>query len=162
MDLNTQSNTKMSLIQRFFSFEGRFSRKQYIINNLLLISIGLVLLILFIVLGSLGATETKNAINDGVDISNNIFLTVGISIIILSVIEITAFVSLMSFTVRRLHDIGQSGWFSLLMLIPFATLIMVIVLSIKKGDIGNNKYGIDPILAIQLESTENPNTNCKV
>ena len=161
MDLNTPNNAKMSLIQRFFSFEGRFSRKQYIINNLLLISIGLLLLILFIVLGNLGVTETKNAINDSVDMSNNIFLTVGISIIILSVIEITAFVSLMSFTVRRLHDIGQSGWFSLLMLIPFATLIMVIVLSIKKGDIGNNKYGIDPILAIQLESTENPNTNCE-
>ncbi|RMG81248.1 MAG: DUF805 domain-containing protein [Bacteroidetes bacterium] len=39
--------------------------------------------------------------------------------------------------VRRMHDVGKSGWFAL---IPFYNLI----LAVTEGDKGPNKYGPDP------------------
>ena|SRR5271166_6456323 len=42
--------------------------------------------------------------------------------------------------VRRSHDIGRSGWFALICLIPFAAWYLVF----KSGDPGVNKYGPSP------------------
>ena len=46
--------------------------------------------------------------------------------------------------VRRLHDIGKSGWFLLLLLIPLVGPIILIVWYTKEGDHGTNAYGPDP------------------
>ena len=43
--------------------------------------------------------------------------------------------------VRRLHDIGKSGWWLLISLIPFIGTIWLIILLAKKGDQGTNAYG---------------------
>ncbi len=40
-------------------------------------------------------------------------------------------------TVRRMHDVGKSGWY---MLIPIYNLI----LTVTEGDQGDNEYGPDP------------------
>ena len=42
--------------------------------------------------------------------------------------------------VRRLHDVGKSGWMLLISLIPFG-IIYVIYLLAQKGDEGDNQYG---------------------
>lgn len=47
-------------------------------------------------------------------------------------------------TVRRLHDIGKSGWMYLVAFIPIAGFILLLILFIKEGDQGNNAYGEDP------------------
>jgi uncharacterized membrane protein YhaH (DUF805 family) len=47
-------------------------------------------------------------------------------------------------TVRRLHDIGKSGWMYLVAFIPIAGFIWLLILLIKEGDQGNNAYGEDP------------------
>lgn len=44
-------------------------------------------------------------------------------------------------TIRRLHDIGKSGWMQLVILIPFIGWIWFLILMVKEGDIGTNKYG---------------------
>ena len=44
-------------------------------------------------------------------------------------------------TARRLHDLGVTGWFSLLMIVPGANLIMIIVLLIARGEDNDNRYG---------------------
>ena len=46
--------------------------------------------------------------------------------------------------VRRLHDIGKSGWFLLLLLIPLVGPIILIVWFTKEGDRGPNAFGPDP------------------
>lgn len=49
--------------------------------------------------------------------------------------------------VRRLHDIGKSGWLLLLMLIPFVNFVVVFVLLyfyLKDSDRGVNKFGPSP------------------
>jgi uncharacterized membrane protein YhaH (DUF805 family) len=44
-------------------------------------------------------------------------------------------------TAKRLHDLGVSGLFSLLLLVPGAVLIMTIILLIPRGDDNDNRYG---------------------
>jgi uncharacterized membrane protein YhaH (DUF805 family) len=47
-------------------------------------------------------------------------------------------------SVRRLHDIGKSGWMILINLIPFIGWVWFIVLMIKDSQPGENKYGPNP------------------
>ncbi|MEO0498696.1 MAG: DUF805 domain-containing protein, partial [Pseudomonadota bacterium] len=44
-------------------------------------------------------------------------------------------------TARRLHDIGKSGWWQLVGLIPLIGLILMIYWTIQKSDPGPNEYG---------------------
>ena len=47
-------------------------------------------------------------------------------------------------TVRRLHDVGKSGWFILILLIPFVGAIWFLVLMCLDGNPGKNVYGANP------------------
>ncbi|TRX23614.1 DUF805 domain-containing protein [Flavobacterium franklandianum] len=47
-------------------------------------------------------------------------------------------------TVRRLHDLGKSGWFFFIILIPLIGSIWLLVLFCTEGDQGTNSYGPDP------------------
>ena len=47
-------------------------------------------------------------------------------------------------SVRRLHDVGKSGWMLLLMLIPVIGWIWIFILSVSEGESVENKYGLDP------------------
>jgi uncharacterized membrane protein YhaH (DUF805 family) len=46
--------------------------------------------------------------------------------------------------VRRLHDVGKSGWFMLIALIPIVGGIWLLVLFCTDGVIGQNEYGTNP------------------
>ena len=47
--------------------------------------------------------------------------------------------------IRRWHDLGKSGWLSLLMLVPLFNFFVLIFLWVKKGTDGPNTYGDDPL-----------------
>ncbi len=47
-------------------------------------------------------------------------------------------------SIRRLHDVGKSGWFSLIVLVPVLGLIWLIILFCSNGVDGQNRYGSDP------------------
>ena len=46
--------------------------------------------------------------------------------------------------VRRLHDVGKSGWMYLIALIPLIGAIWLLVLMVTDGESSENKYGINP------------------
>lgn len=46
--------------------------------------------------------------------------------------------------VRRLHDIGKSGWLLLVALIPILGVLLLLFWMVKEGDKGSNAYGADP------------------
>ena len=50
--------------------------------------------------------------------------------------------------VRRLHDVGKSGWFFLIALIPIIGSIWLLVLLATDSIHGENKYGANPKEAI--------------
>ena len=47
-------------------------------------------------------------------------------------------------SVRRLHDIGKSGWALLFALIPVVGWILIIVWACKDSEPGENQYGSNP------------------
>jgi uncharacterized membrane protein YhaH (DUF805 family) len=56
----------------------------------------------------------------------------------------------LSLSARRLHDIGKSGWFILVNLIPIGGFIWYLVLVCSKGNKGANAFGDDPIASSAL------------
>lgn len=47
-------------------------------------------------------------------------------------------------SVRRLHDIGKSGWMLLIALIPLIGAIWLLIIMARDSDFGENKYGLNP------------------
>jgi uncharacterized membrane protein YhaH (DUF805 family) len=46
--------------------------------------------------------------------------------------------------VARLHDMGKSGWWSLILFVPYFNLLAILVLSLFKGMGQDNDYGQVP------------------
>ena len=46
--------------------------------------------------------------------------------------------------VRRLHDVGKSGWMILIVLIPLIGPILLLVLIVQDSQPGENQYGPNP------------------
>ena len=47
--------------------------------------------------------------------------------------------------VRRLHDVGRSGWWWLLVMIPVVGWVVLLYWTVRRGDMGPNAFGPDPI-----------------
>ncbi len=47
-------------------------------------------------------------------------------------------------TVRRLHDVGKSGWMLLVLLIPLIGAIWILILEVTDSNPGENQYGQNP------------------
>ncbi|MFI7026726.1 DUF805 domain-containing protein [Micromonospora sp. NPDC049900] len=47
-------------------------------------------------------------------------------------------------SVRRLHDLGRSGWWLLIGLIPIVGWIVLIVFFVQDGQPGPNRFGPSP------------------
>lgn len=50
---------------------------------------------------------------------------------------------LVTMQVKRYHDLDMSGWFALLLLLPFLGKVMAVVIGILPGKPGDNRYGPD-------------------
>jgi uncharacterized membrane protein YhaH (DUF805 family) len=59
-----------------------------------------------------------------------------------------------SITARRLHDIDRSGWWMLLGIIPIIGWIVLLVWYCKRGTVGPNRFGPDPLGEHRLDLAE--------
>ena len=57
---------------------------------------------------------------------------------------LAVFIPGLAVSIRRLHDVGKSGWFLLISLIPLVGLIWLIVVLASAGNPGENEYGAVP------------------
>lgn len=62
------------------------------------------------------------------------------------IIGITHLIPGLGIVVRRLHDVGKSGWFYLIILIPLIGFIWILVLFCTDGVKEDNKWGSNPKL----------------
>ncbi|EGK61653.1 hypothetical protein HMPREF9081_0437 [Centipeda periodontii DSM 2778] len=113
--------------EMFLTYHGRLNRKPYILRGLL---VGITSSILSNVMGVM-AESSSLALNL-------------VSLVLLVVVLALCVVSVM-LMIRRWHDLGKSGWFSLLLLVPLVNLVVGLYLWVKKGDDGPNRYGEDPL-----------------
>ncbi len=110
---------------RYADFDGRASRQEFWMFNLfyLLFVIAISLLII-----PFGNSETGLNIIFGIIV----VYSLGLAIPIWAV------------TVRRLHDIGLSGWWSLLSFIPYLGTVVLLIMCCMDSKPGSNKYGNNP------------------
>lgn len=57
---------------------------------------------------------------------------------------LVAFIPGLAVAVRRLHDVGKSGWMILISLIPVIGAIWLLVLLVTDSEPGKNQYGESP------------------
>ena len=61
-----------------------------------------------------------------------------------SIYSIALLLPALAVAVRRLHDIGKSGWWLLLAFIPIVGWIILIIFYCKEGDHARNAWGENP------------------
>lgn len=64
--------------------------------------------------------------------------------IIFEVINAVLAATLICASIRRLHDTGKSGWYTLWYLLPFIGWIIELILLCKASQPGDNQYGPSP------------------
>lgn len=108
----------------YANFTGRARRKEYwmfaLFNGIFIIGI-------MLVSGGIAAATDMPAIM-------GLYMIYALGVLVPS----------LAVVVRRLHDVGKSGWFYLIGLIPLIGPIWIFVLLVTEGDTGPNQYGPDP------------------
>ena len=64
--------------------------------------------------------------------------------IVFVALSIAALIVCLPLLVRRLHDIGKTGWFALLALIPIVGWIILIIWNCTDSQVESNEYGPSP------------------
>lgn len=113
------------------SFKGRINRKTFLIQSLIvgLLQLSNVFIMSYVQKTLLATTDTGTAI-----------MSLPISLLSL-IVSISVMVFIISITIKRWHDLGQSGWWTLLNFIPLVNIGLWIYMICKKGDSGSNQYG---------------------
>ena len=115
----------------FFSFSGRIGRLRYLAYVM-----GLYLLLILVggIVGAvMGGAGLFDAANDDLPLS---------AWALLVPIYLVLLVYGFAFMVRRLNDIGWSGWLCLLVIVPFLGGLFALAILFIPGTDGENKYGM--------------------
>ena len=67
-----------------------------------------------------------------------------LTIIVGGVLSIAVLIVCLPLLVRRLHDIGKTGWFALLALVPIVGWIILIIWNCTDSQVESNEYGPSP------------------
>ncbi len=57
------------------------------------------------------------------------------------ILSFALFIPNLAITARRLHDVGKSGWWMLVSLIPLIGPVILIIFCATKSDVGPNRFG---------------------
>jgi uncharacterized membrane protein YhaH (DUF805 family) len=116
-----------------FSFKGRISRNEYW-YRLILQPIGAIILTIAVgaVFGAFGAVDVQKSV---------LFNIVG------SAIWLGYLLAFLAAHSRRWHDLGMSGWWTLVTFVPLVGLVAFFMCGCVRGDAGPNIYGSDPLEA---------------
>jgi len=118
------------LTNKYADFKGRARRKEYWMWTLYYT---VILLFAMVLDNALGLNFELLGQNLGY---GWLYVTIGI----------THLIPGLGIVVRRLHDVGKSGWFYLIILIPLIGFIWILVLFCTEGDKEDNKWGSNPKL----------------
>jgi uncharacterized membrane protein YhaH (DUF805 family) len=113
----------LKVLNQYADFNGRARRKEYWMFVLINIVFGLIAIVLDRVFGM------ESEIGYGP---------------LYGLYTLAMFVPNLAVSVRRLHDVGKSGWMLLIALIPIIGAIWFIVLTLTGSDSGENQYGVNP------------------
>ena len=111
-----------SFLRKYVSFSGRISRSEYWALKLLILPIMVIIL-----LNGVAMVWDKTGNDSGILV---LFVIIFISYIYFNIVA----------DVRRLHDIGESGWLVLLELVPLVNIVIAAFLFFKGGQAVGNQH----------------------
>lgn len=114
----------MLALQKYAVFSGRAQRKEYWYFYLFTVLITLALAILDMLIGSFDKVS-------GVGVLSGLY-------------SLAVLIPNLAVTVRRLHDTNRSGWWFLVVLVPFIGGIVLLVFLVQDSTPGPNQYGANP------------------
>ena len=117
----------------YANFKGRARRKEYWMYTLIFT---VLLIALMTIMFSVLSFSDESEIETG----PGVYLTVILVIVFL----FAHFIPTIALTVRRLHDTGKSGWWYLIVLVPYLGNFVIFIFTLIDGDRGDNKYGSNP------------------
>ncbi|MEM9331303.1 MAG: DUF805 domain-containing protein [Pseudomonadota bacterium] len=118
-------NDTPSLAWLFFSFKGRIARQSYALSIFFLV-LPQIIVVLQIV---------RNEGNDG---------ALALWVLALLGVVVASFWSILAIVVKRLHDLGVTGWLALLVFFPTINWIFMLVLAVIPSNQQVNQYGPPP------------------
>lgn len=138
--------------RRYFEFSGRSSRKEYWM-------FALFMFLVYVVLGGIIAAQMPwqamldNRVSGALAFQDMMRSTsVLVSGGLLALFVLASLIPAIAVTVRRFHDQNLTGWlvlvFAVLEQVPYIGGILSIVqlvMMARKGTVGANKYGADPL-----------------
>ena len=136
-----------TLKNRYAQFSGRASRSEFWFFVLFNLIVSIIFAILDSVLGTGYTYEvTTNTLATATTeaASVNVTQTIGY---LQSLYGLAVLIPSIAVSIRRLHDIGKSGWWILLSVIPLVNIIGVFVLIyfyVQDSQPGENEYGSNP------------------
>ena len=116
---------KKVVFDNYANFSGRARRSEYWYYTLATIIISMLLGLVDFV------SNLTIVLNPGMGITRAIY-------------SLLVFLPGLAVMVRRLHDVGKSGWFFFIIFIPLAGVIWLLIVLCTEGDSGPNAYGPDP------------------
>lgn len=119
-------NCFLQALQKYATFSGRARRSEYWYFFLMYL---LIFVLLAIVDGITGSFSAKS----GVGLLSGVF-------------ALAMLLPSLAVGVRRLHDIGRSGWWLLIAFVPLIGGIVLLLFAVKVGTPGDNEYGATPAL----------------
>ena len=120
-------NWYIEVLKKYTEFSGRSRRKEYWYFTLFNIIVTIIMTTIDSALGTLNELTGYGVFNSAYSLAV-LLPTIGVGI-------------------RRLHDIGKSGWWLLIGLIPLIGAIVLIVFFVKDSQPGENQYGPNPKMA---------------
>ena len=135
----------LKVLKNYATFKGRARRTEYWMFSL--INFGISLITSFFMYMTQDSTDLAG-------IFSIIFTLYGIAILIPG----------MAVTVRRLHDVGKSGWWCLIVFVPLIGWVWMLVLFFTDSQPGANQYGPNTkeVPALTLLSTSPTTTTDRV
>jgi uncharacterized membrane protein YhaH (DUF805 family) len=127
-------------------FSGRIGRKHWILG--LLFAWGVYFGFAFVA----GMLSGILAVVMGLSISSLELMSEFIYLII-QLLAIPVLIFLWSLDIRRLHDLGYSGWVSLALFVPIVNLVLLVLFAVNAGKSEVNKYGEPPSVGRGLIDT---------
>lgn len=122
-------------------FRGRIARLRFFLGYFVAVIPLLAMVTLWgivnLISSSLGVSDASSV--PLVDFINRLIpFVIGLSVLLF-------FVGYFFLAIRRLHDLGYSGWFILLLFVPYLNLALILYLLFARGESGPNKYGNPPV-----------------
>ena len=125
------------MFKKYAKFDGRSRRSEYWyagLANFIIMMVAYIILFVPMITDLVNygePTETTAAI-------------MAVSGLVLMIYAFAVMIPCLALGVRRLHDIGKSGWFMLISLIPYVGSIILIVFMATDSQSGPNQYGPNP------------------